>query len=128
MASIHTHNGTFTVTSKRTGEHRTFRIRTMPDDSKFASGKRVIGLLTGPDNKSSYTNFGFVDDFGVRVWSSKRGGQYDALAKMLDSLKMHEDAGRVGVLASTTCRKCNRRLTTPESILSGIGPVCEQSR
>ena len=25
---------------------------------------------------------------------------------------------------ASTCRVCNRKLTTPESIESGIGPIC----
>ena len=56
--SIFTHNGRFTVTSTKTGEHRTFRIRTQPDDAKFAPKERVITLLIGPDNESSYKGTG----------------------------------------------------------------------
>lgn len=124
MASPITHNGKFTVKSTRTGEHRTFRVRTQPQDSSFAPGKRVLALLTGPDNENSYTGFAFVDDFGIHLWGKKKTEQYQALANMLERLQAHEDAGRVEVYAETTCRKCNRALTTPESILSGIGPVC----
>ena len=124
MASPITHNGTFTVKSTKTGEHRTFRVRTQPLDSNYCPGKRVLSLLTGSDNENSYTGFAFVDDFGIHVWGKKKTEQYLALATMLEHLQKHEDAGRVTVLAETTCRKCNRKLTTPESILSGIGPTC----
>lgn len=124
MASPITHNGKFTVKSTRTGEHRTFRIRTMDKKSSFAPGKRVLDLLSGPDNENDYVGFAFVDDFGIHLWSKKRTEQYAALATMLEHLQKHEDAGRVEVYAETTCRCCNRTLTTPESVRTGIGPKC----
>ncbi len=48
--SIFTHNGKFTIKSLRTGEHRTFQVRTQPDDAGFAPGKRILYLLIGSDN------------------------------------------------------------------------------
>ena len=51
-------NGEITLTNRETGEHRTFRIRTNKEDARFAPGERVIALLTGPDNTTSYTGFG----------------------------------------------------------------------
>ena len=121
-----THNGVFTVTSTRTGEHRTFRIRTQPADSSFCPGTRVVSLLVGPDNTSDYVGFGFVDDQGIRVWKSKLGGdgQYTRLAGMLERLPAHEAAGKVVVQAATKCRVCNKQLTDPVSCATGIGPVC----
>lgn len=119
-----THNGRFTVKSTRTGEHRTFQIRTQDAKATFAPGKRVLSLLTGSDNEADYTGFAFVDDFGIHVWEKKRTEQYTALARMLEYLQKHEDAGRVEVYAETTCRKCNRALTTPDSVKTGLGPTC----
>jgi hypothetical protein len=138
-------NGKYTVLSP-SGEHRTFRIKTMPSADKqreqnpdpkfkpFAPDKRVIGLLTGSDNQSSYTNFGFVDDDGIHVWTSKRGtdggekSQYEKNAACLWSLLTTEKGffAQRGftVEQSCTCVVCNRELTNPESILTGIGPEC----
>jgi hypothetical protein len=121
-----------TVTSTRTGEHRTFRISTQAADAEFAPGERIVGLLTGADNERDYTSFAFLKteaDGSVRliVWKRHRGGQYDALARMLEALPAHEAAGRVATNFDTRCRKCNRTLTTPESVASGIGPVCAES-
>lgn len=119
-----THNGKFTVKSTRTGEHRTFQVRTQDAKATFAPGKRVLSLLTGSNNEADYTGFAFVDDFGIHVWTKNRTEQYMALARMLEHLQRHEDAGRVEVCAETTCRKCNRALTTPESVRDGIGKKC----
>lgn len=124
IATIFTHNGKFTVKSIKTGDHRTFRIRTQPANSKFAPGERVIALLTGSDNTSDYQPFGFVTDTDIHLFRNKRTETFLAYRKMLLKLGVHEAEGRVEVLAETTCRKCNRTLTTPESITSGIGPTC----
>lgn len=122
--SLLTHNGVFTVKSLRTGDHRTFRVRTQPADASFAPGKRVLSLLTGPDNGKDYTGFAFVESDGVHLWQRCDTELYRKYAAMLEKLREHVAEGRIEVLASTTCRVCNRTLTTPESVESGIGPVC----
>ena len=127
--SLLTHNGLFTVKSVRTGEHRTFRVRTQKSNAEFAPGKRIVSLLSGPDNCNNYTQFAFVSEVDgrphVNVWSKKYSLKYCALAKMLENLDAHEKNGLVEVYVSTTCRVCNRTLTTPDSVRSGIGPICE---
>lgn len=122
--SVLTHNGKFTVKSLRTGDHRTFRIHTQSVDASFAPGKRVLSLLTGPDNENDYKGFAFVDSDGIHLWQRCDTETYQKYAAMLGKLHEHEAEGRVEVLASTSCRVCNRSLTDPESVKSGIGPVC----
>lgn len=152
---VMTHNGTLTVKSEGSGEHRTFRIRTQKADADFAPGERIISLLTGPDNTASYTQFGFVkveperrafrdDTYGacpqttfvrparvkVIVWRKYRGRpgspltQYEKLARMIERLANHIDEGRVTINLEGRCRRCNKPLTTPQSVHEGIGPVC----
>lgn len=125
MANLFTHNGTFTVTSTATGEHRTFKVRTQKDDAKFAPKSRIVSLMTGPCNQSDYTGFAFVNNGKIHVWGSKQGGKFDAYANMLANLDRHVQTGKVTVEASICCRRCSRPLTTPESLASGIGPICE---
>lgn len=114
------YNGTWTVTSLRTNEHRTFKIK----NPKWAKGKRVISLMTGPDNVNSYTQFGFVNEAGITVWKKYEGTLYEAYARMMNNLKQLEADGKVLVQASVRCRKCSRKLTEPKSIALGIGPIC----
>ena len=59
-------NGTYTISGPN--GHRTFAVKTVPTDSTFAPGKRVIAILDGPDNQNDYRPFGFVDDEGMREW------------------------------------------------------------
>ncbi len=127
--SIFTHNGTLTLYNPATEGHRTLRVRTQPEDAKFAPGERIVALLVGPDNENSYQPFAFLKPDGrVLVWKRYRGNgepsRYEKLARMLTQPELFEAKG-VQYEFSTTCRRCNRKLTTPASIASGIGPVCE---
>jgi len=132
-------NGIWTIRNRQTGEHRTFRVKTQPQDAQFAAGKRILSLLTGADNSNSYKRFAFVSDNGdrVMVWRKFRGtdkrSAYDMYALMLSSLACPEtedtDATRqwkakYELMGEKRCIKCNRRLTHPESLITGIGPDC----
>jgi len=89
--------------------------------------KRLLGLLTGPDNESDYRTFGVLGDDGqIHLWKKHQGDkfyQWVALAlvnpeRFLDKVDFSFDA---------RCRKCNRLLTCKNSVESGIGPVCAES-
>lgn len=122
--SIVTHNGVVTATNKETGAWRTFRVRTQPDDANFMPGRRLVSLLAGPDNSFDFIAFGYVDDNGkIVLWKKHRGSAfYEWVAAYLVNTAAY--AEKVDTLFEGRCRKCNRALTTPESITSGIGPVC----
>ena len=127
-------NGSYTIKNETTGEHRTFLVKTQKEDSKFAPGKRVAALLTGPNNESDYQEFAFVNDDGIVVWSSKRGqgkpSNYDWFADMLNVKLLNRDS-RFGKTyqeyrceCEKRCFRCNRKLTHPESLETGLGPEC----
>jgi hypothetical protein len=116
-------NGTYTLENTESGDHRTFRIRTILKGD--LEGKRVVELLTGSDNTSDYTGFAFFNDDGrINVWRKKRETVYDQYARMLESHFAGRLPEKYNVLHEGRCLKCNRKLTTPESIKTGIGPVC----
>lgn len=129
-------NGRYTIESKQTGEHRTFWVRTQPADAEFAPGKRVVALLTGSqnDDPACYTNFGFVEESGIRIFPSKlmAGGpkwiQYADLlwTLALDGAFSHWADRGFTILMEGACCRCNRPLTTPASIKAGIGPICRE--
>jgi hypothetical protein len=126
-------NGFYTIKSRVTGEHRTFRILTQPKDADFAPGRRVLGLLTGPDNDSDYTGFAFVDDEGIHVWASKKSeGLWETYAQMIWDLSLDGALSRWAknyeFMTDGRCLICNRHLTNPESVKTGIGPVCAEGR
>ena len=121
-----THNGIITARSPKTGDHRTFRISTQPGDAKFAPGRRVVSLLVGPDNRADYQPFAFVTEQGyVLVWRRYETGVHSRLADVLNRADQYEQLGVVFNFEGH-CRKCNKLLTTPDSVARGLGPVCQQ--
>lgn len=116
-------NGCYTLHNVVKDTHRTFRIRTIKKGS--LEGKRVVELLTGPDNTKSYTGFGFLNNDGIYVWNSRR--QTDTYLnyanfffKMLKGAKCESVVMKV----QKNCIICNRLLTNPVSIDMNIGPEC----
>lgn len=121
---IRTHNGTITVENTVRGTHRTFRIRTQKPDDKFAPGERILSLLVGPDNTRDYLQIAFVKDDGrINLWGKYRTEQYQRLIRVLQNPDHYRNLG-CRYHYDGRCRRCNRTLTTPESVRSGLGPVC----
>lgn len=118
MVSILSHNGKITISNPNTGNHRTFQIKTVKKGN--LAGKRILSMLIGPDNEQDYLGIGFVDDTGIKIWNRHKGTLYEKTANCL--LKIEE----LGLISqfSTRCRKCNKPLTRPKSILTGIGAKC----
>lgn len=117
-------DGYFTVV-RADGSHVTFRIHTQAHDKNFAPGEQIISALIGSDNTSDYKGFAFVKSNQVRVWKSRAGsiGDWADLANALITGDW-KAAGVEYAKQSGNCYRCNRLLTTPESIAAGIGPVC----
>jgi len=133
-------NGIYTIKSARTGDHRTFKINTQGEKAEFAPGKRVVSLFTGTDNTADehYTGFAFIDDRGIHVWASKAkpgapagsdGHRWLQFADLLWTLALDgafsswADKGYT-IMSEGRCLRCNRLLTEPNSIKTGIGPIC----
>ena len=127
---ITTHNGYVTIENPETGSHATFRINT--GQSGDWEGTRFVGLLTGSDNEGDYRSFGNITDDGtIRVWKNFTGNgelsKFDKFALYLERPEYY--AERLGLVFqfAIRCRVCNRVLTTPQSITSGIGPTCAKN-
>lgn len=124
LSQLDTHNGTFTITNNATQTRRTFRVQTVINGESGLCGKRIVALLTGSENENDYTGFAFVDESGVRCWRKHKNTKYSKYAYFLNHADAFEATEEISVEMSGTCRVCNRKLTVPESIESGIGPVC----
>jgi hypothetical protein len=84
LFSLKSHNGCVTMVNPKTGNHRTIRVETQPKDAKFAPGSRIVSLLTGSNNETDYTGFGFVTESGtVAVWRKKQDSVFVRLADMI---------------------------------------------
>lgn len=119
-ATVLTHNGIVTLENPASGNHRTFKINTVKRGR--LAGKRIISMLIGPDNTKDYLGIAFVDESGLLIWKKHRNTVYE---KTVNCLLEIEKRGLI-MHFETKCRRCNRKLTTPKSITSGIGPECEK--
>lgn len=118
--SILKYNGTFTIENERTGNHRTFKIETQKwGDEK----KRVIMLLDGPNNTTDYVGFGFATKNNIRIWKKKRSPFFQKVSALIENPGKAMRSG-LNFHVQCRCRRCGRALTTPDSVVSGIGPVC----
>lgn len=120
-------NGTFTLKSMRTGEHRTIRVETIQKGKM--SGVRKVGILNGPRNTDDFLWLGSLTPRGFRPWKSVKSQK--AMAKLIEQVTWCVTAlgnaprpDLVEIHKSIACRRCDQELTTPESVQSGIGPVC----
>lgn len=127
-------NGFYTLTFP-SGEHRTFRVRT--ERTGMHRGKRTLALLIGPDNTDEYESFAFIaaDGSGFDVWKRFRGPadgsrptKHEQHAAILFDLASGRKLDGYEILVSRRCFRCNRPLTTPESIRTGYGPECSARR
>jgi hypothetical protein len=122
------HDGIVTIANPQTGQHRTFKIETIRNEESPLKGKRIVSLLIGPDNGEDYKGFAFAGENGVTVWKRFRDTDNGVWEKYASMLSYPALWGRKGVkyLCEARCRRCSRRLTVPESIADGIGPVCRE--
>jgi len=142
-------NGTFTVSHERLG-HFTVKLWTCAKGA--LAGKRILSLLTGPNNDTDFTGVAFWNDEAkvANVWKRHRGEKssqpVDGFAWQTIGWSVYEQKLAIWCDLATRgaeqerhgywfgegyrlqlegrCVVCNRKLTHPESIDAGIGPEC----
>ena len=120
-------NATFTLTSTRTGQSYTYKVREgKPMVSR--APKLFASVLTGPDNTADYTYMGIVERAGAHAQLvPTRASAINVNApswRALEWFLQHVDSDRVEVRHMGRCGRCGRALTVPSSIDSGLGPEC----
>jgi hypothetical protein len=121
-------NAKLTVVSKATGARFTFRIRV----AKGSEGARYfVSVLTGANNEADYTYLGTVFATGGCAYAH---GRKSTIAPTATSAKAFAWVWKrlaagylpegIEIHHEGSCGKCGRALTVPESIASGLGPVC----
>lgn len=124
--------GKFTVASKKTGKRFTYKARQYNDKNLFNEKTPVfISVLNGPDNTSDYRYIGCILKNKIGLHAGKKGlptaDSYRALDWIIKSLHAIGEGNVPSNLEfyhKGNCGRCGRELTVPESILSGMGPVC----
>lgn len=128
-----------TVLNRKTNGHFTYRIQA---PGKFAEDRRTspilfVSVLTGPENEEqgSYTYIGILirrtGEFRLTAKSKlppsdPRVAGFEWLARQARNGNL-ESFPHVEVRHHNLCGACGRTLTVPESIDTGLGPVCAQA-
>lgn len=131
----HIYNGTYTMDDGTS--HMTFQIYTATRGN--LQGKRIVKKQ---NTYGSFEGFGFVGaDGSLVVWrryreQADRSERFIVWARSLLASLNVRTADRPGVdniitneftiQRTRSCRRCNRQLTVPTSIESGIGPECQR--
>ena len=120
-------NSTFTVVNTDTKKHFTFKVKQPKNNNEIF----FVSVMNGSDNNSNYAFIGTYFNNG----NSFRHGKKSSIGKDTQSAKViswffnkfinnEEKYPTVQVYHEGKCGKCGRKLTTPESVKSGLGPVC----
>lgn len=115
-------DGYYTVVGPK-GGHRTLRITTIDDNGT----KQWLAYLSGADNVGDYKSVGFVNGNEVSLFSKYTGQYADIMAAarfLVKNVDKLDECGRQYAIRSGKCYRCNRLLTTPESVARGLGPIC----
>lgn len=113
-------NATVTVKSLSTGTRFTYKV------TKAGPTVYFVGVLSGPDNEVDYSYIGIVRRGVFTLTRKSRAGMSAASVRAFAWLSRNWEDDRAEVWHEGRCGRCGRTLTVPESIKSGIGPVCEE--
>ncbi len=119
---------TFTVLSKASGAHITFKVATSKGEADNASAPRFVSVMTGTDNDSHFSFLGTIFSDGnfrhgrksAIAEDDKRAQAFAWLWKNVDAIP----AEKAEFLPACACCRCGRKLTNPASVEMAIGPEC----
>lgn len=127
-------NATLTVRSLRTRERFTFKF-VRPENQPQRASPIWVRLLTGSDNQSHYEFLGTIwmeMDWSYHYVHSKKSrikpDAPGAIAALWLSRCIGYNSGQLLEKAEVwhegSCGRCGRKLTVPESVVTGFGPEC----
>lgn len=120
-------NAIITLQSRKTNVHYTYKVGAKKGEDQSAPNLFFVRLLMDGNNDGSYSYIGIVDNQGFR-WTKNSAVPADAPSiKAFDFfLNATEMPASLLVRHENVCGRCGRRLTTPASIDSGLGPECSK--
>jgi hypothetical protein len=116
----------FTIVNPITGNRFTYKV-TQRTDGNGQKSPHFVSVLAGTDNNSSYKYMGFIKSSTYFI----HGGRKAKISDQAQSFKAFAwfwkniaNPSPIEVYHEGKCGRCGRRLTVPESIVSGYGPEC----
>ncbi len=123
----------FTLESKVTGNRFTYKVTKKEQEGNPPI--YFIGLLNGPSNERDYAYLAFMGSHDssptitAKSCASLNSKSFMAIQwafAMLNSGKVEEFSKQVNLWHEGRCFRCGRKLTVPESIKRGLGPICAE--
>jgi len=117
-----------TLVSGNTGDRFTYQVKLKRGSEDFF----FVSVLTGSNNEGDYTYLGalthgrFVDDRRLRIGADAPSRK--AFTWFWNRLRADADLSQCEVWHEGRCGRCSRVLTVPESLQTGLGPVCASRR
>lgn len=132
-------NATVTLRSKATDTRFTYKIQAPHNPGNEGTNAarnvnsdfRFVKVLTGADNETSYSYLGYIRRGVFFHGGSKTRVGWDApshkaFAWGWKALARDILPDAMEVWHEGRCGRCNRKLTVPSSIASGMGPECAE--
>ena len=126
-------HSTLTLENPESGGRFTFRVDAPKEIDgngvkrrNFKDPIRFVSVLIGPDNTSNFRYIGFVrnDDFRAGGKGNSSAPSFMAFDWFWKRVARGIDYAPVLPYHDGRCGRCGRKLTVPQSIEAGIGPVC----
>lgn len=129
LKSTKSKSWTFTLYNSDRQTHLTFRSRR--PRGWTVDSPVLIDLMTGSDNESE---FGFIGSVNNNIYKASHKTKVAKdkldvanrtmvwlLTKIINGSELPE---ALEIKGSTNCARCSRKLTNPDSIDDGLGPIC----
>lgn len=121
-------NATFTVVSKASNKRYTFKIR----KGKGETAPYFVKFMNGSDNEYSFQFIGSIFGKDTYRHSAKAHATEDStvvktfkwLFNILNGTFDESKFNLVEFWHEGKCGHCGRKLTTPQSLIDGLGPHC----
>jgi len=126
---------TMTLASNKTGNRFTYKITEADKKSPNDKPMFFVSALTGSDNENGFSYLGIIKEYNdgkvnfsfakpekakIKADAPSAKAFQWAISNILNMRKPDS----LDVWHEGRCGRCNRKLTVPESIESGLGPEC----
>lgn len=124
-------HATFTLVSRKTGARFTYRVTRAPGEDNGRPW--FVAVLSGPDNAEDYSYLGCLwptassphYKHGRKSHIEPEAPSAKGAAWFFGALEAGGlNLAQVEVWHEGRCGRCGRVLTVPESVATGLGPVC----
>jgi hypothetical protein len=128
-----------TFKSNKTEKHFTFRLYEKKikglkkGDPKPDNLPIFVSAMTGPNNEGDYSYFGFIDPRSGKFTFSHKSSKLSKDELSVKAFMWAYERLTAGLLPADMaiyhngrCGRCQRLLTVPHSIETGIGPECQR--